>query len=175
MPEQILTPWLYRRWRFDSPTQLYPAILERLRGTPARCEELAGSTAAPDLTRTVDGGWSIQRHLAHIADLERLIHQRLDAYEQGEHVLPQADMSNAPSVETDHDARPIDEVLAGVRAARGRTMQRLEAYPRDFFGRSAWHERLGVQKRVVDTCQFFADHDDHHLALARGVLGAIES
>ncbi len=175
MPEQILTPWLFRRWRFDSPTQLYPAVLERLRGTPARCEELARSVATETLTRSVDGGWTIQRHIAHIADLERLIHQRLDAYERGEHELPTADMGNARTVETDHEARAIDDVLAAVRAERGKTIDRLEAYPRDFFGRSAWHGRLGVQKRVVDTCQFFADHDDHHLALARTVLRAIEA
>lgn len=167
MPDQILTPWLYRRWTFDSPTQLYPAVLERLRGTPARCDELARSVPPADLAKSVDGGWSIQRHIAHIADLERLLHQRLDAYEEGVHELPAADMSNERTVETDHESRPIEDVLASVRSERGRSLERLEAYPRDFFGRSAWHGRLGVQKRVVDTCQFFADHDDHHLALAR--------
>lgn len=169
MPDQVLTPWLYRRWRFEFPAELHPAVIERLRGTPARADELARSVEPKVLTRAPEGAWSIQRHIAHIADLERLVHQRLDAYEQGVPLLPPADMSNARTVETDHDARPIDDVLAGLRDARGATIARLEAYPRDFFARSAWHERLGMQKRVVDTCVFFADHDDHHLALAAHV------
>jgi len=119
------------------------------------------------LTRAVDGGWSIQRHIAHLGDLERLFNARLDAYEAGEHVLPAADMQNARTVEADHDAQPIEAVLATLAEKRAATVERLEAYPSDFFGRSAWHERLGVQKRVVDSCVFFADHDDHHLALAQ--------
>ena len=166
MPDQVLTPWLCRRWRFDFPAELHPAVVERLRGTPARCDELARSVDPALLTRAPEGAWSIQRQIAHIADLEVLLHQRLDAYERGVHVLPAADMSNAGTVEADHDARPITEVLDRVRGSRAKSVARLESYPRDFFARSAWHERLGIQKRVVDTCVFFADHDDHHLALA---------
>ncbi len=169
MPGQVLTPWLYRRWRFEFPAELHPAVIERLRGTPARCDELARSVAPPLLTRAPGDAWSIQRHIAHIADLEILLHQRLDAYERGVHVLPPADMSNANTVETDHDASPIADILAAVRENRAKTIARLESYPRDFFARAAWHERLGIQKRVVDTCVFFADHDDHHLALAAHV------
>ena len=33
-------PWIERRWEFDFPVALYPDILERLRGTPARLDEL---------------------------------------------------------------------------------------------------------------------------------------
>lgn len=166
MPEQVLTPWLCRRWRFDFPAELHPAVIERLRGTPARAAEMAAEMTGAELVAQPGRGWSVQRHLGHLADLERLLHDRLDAYERGEPVLPAADMSNRRTVETDHDAASIDAVLDALRAARATSVARLEAYPRDFFGRSAWHERLGVQKRVVDTCVFFADHDDHHLALA---------
>lgn len=170
MVDQILTPWLYRRWTFDFPAELYPAIIERLRGTPARAEELVRAVAPDTLTRSIEGGWSIQRHLAHIADLESLLTQRLDAYEQGVAVLPPADMQNEESVNADHDAVPIADVLARLRARREATISRLESYPRDFFARSAWHERLGIQKRVVDSCSFFADHDDHHFALIRSLV-----
>ena len=169
MTHQILTPWLYRRWRFDFPAELYPAVIERLRGTPARAEELAAALSQTELTTTPEGGWSVQRHIAHLADLEQLLAQRLDAYERGEPVLPAADMSNIRTIEAGHDSRAIDDVLQGLRDARVASVTRLEAYPRDFFGRSAWHDRLGIQKRVIDTCVFFADHDDHHLALARAL------
>lgn len=92
--------------------------------------------------------------------------QRLDAYDIRLPVLPPADMQNARTIEADHESRELDDVLREVRSRRMATLARLETYPPDYFGRSAWHDRLGVQKRVVDTCVFFADHDDHHLALA---------
>ena len=155
MEGQVLTPWLYRRWRFDFPAELYPAVIARLAGMPARVEEVAASLTPERARATPGDGWSIQRHIAHLCDLERLLHDRLDAYERGEAVLPAADMSNARSVETDHDARELGEVLSSVRAVRMETVERLRGYPRDFFGRSAWHERLGMQKRVVDSCVFF--------------------
>jgi hypothetical protein len=35
-----LLDWLDRTWPFDLPVGAFPAVLERLRGTPARAEEL---------------------------------------------------------------------------------------------------------------------------------------
>lgn len=169
MKGQILTPWVYRRWRFEYPAELFPAVIERLRGLPARAEELSSSIEPGLATIAPAGGWSIQRHLGHLFDLESLLAKRLDAYDRGDPVLPAADMANARTVEADHDARPLADVLRDLRTARTATVARLESCPRDFFARSAWHERLGIQKRAVDTCVFFADHDDHHLALARMV------
>lgn len=166
----MLTPWMYRRWRFDYPAELHPAVIERLRGTPARATALAEGEPAARLVWRPGDGWSAQRHLGHLADLEALLWSRLDAYERGDAVLPAADMRNAATVDADHDDRPIGEVLELVQRRRAETVERVSAYPRDFFARSAWHERLGIQKRVVDTLTFFADHDDHHFALARLVL-----
>ncbi len=34
------TPWLEPSFNFDFPAGLYPCLLERLRGTPARVEEM---------------------------------------------------------------------------------------------------------------------------------------
>ena len=79
-------------------------------------------------------------------------------------------MQNRATVAADHDARPVGEVLAAFLAVREATLTRLDGCPADFFGRTAFHERLQIQKRVVDTCVFFADHDDHHLALVEAAL-----
>jgi uncharacterized damage-inducible protein DinB len=165
MDGQVLTPWLYRRWRFDFPTELYPAVLARLSGLPPRADEIGSMLTAEQAVHIPDDGWSIQCHLAHIADLDHLIGSRLDAYERGDSALPAADMSNKRTTDVDHNDRELGDVLSDLRATRMATVERLAAYDRDFFGRSAFHERLGIQKRVVDTCVFFADHDDHHLAL----------
>jgi len=174
MDNQVLTPWMNRRWKFEFPAELFPAVIERLRGLPSRAEELAASIARDRIAIAPTRGWSVQRHLGHMTDLEDLLNLRLNAYERGDPIVPPADMSNTRTVEANHDERPIADVLRDLRAARMKTITRLESYPRDFFGRSAWHERLGVHKRVVDTCVFFADHDDHHLALARLVKRVVE-
>ncbi len=173
MRAQVLTPWTHRRWSFCFPAELYPAVLERLRGTPARLDECCGALDDASGCASPEDGWSIRRHVGHLGDLEALLSSRLDAYERGVHELPAADMSNRVSVETDHDAQRLDALLARFRDVRSETMSRLDAYPRDFFARSAWHARLGMQKRVVDTCVFFADHDDHHAALMRLVASGV--
>src|SRR5687768_10006873 len=118
MDGQILTPWVDRRWRFDFPAELYPAVIERLRGLPARARELASSLPPGTANIPPQRGWSVQRHLGHLTDLEDLLAARLDAYERCETVLPAADMSNARSVAADHDARQLEEVLGDLRAAR---------------------------------------------------------
>ena len=91
MDGQVLTPWIYRRWRFDFPAELYPAVLERLRGLPARVDEIVSALTPAHATHTPAQGWSIQQHIGHLADLEALLAQRLDAYEAGAPVLPPAD------------------------------------------------------------------------------------
>ncbi|MEL7472386.1 MAG: DinB family protein [Planctomycetota bacterium] len=167
---QVLTKWIHRRWTFDGPAELHPVVIERLRGTPARVRAMAKDTSPERAARAPEQGWSIQRHLGHLGDLDALLNARLDAYERGEPVLPAADMQNEASVQADHDAGSLDDIVRRFEAVRRTTVARLDAYPRDFFARSAWHDRLGVHKRVVDTCRFFADHDDHHLALARSLI-----
>ena len=170
MHDQVLTPWMARRWRFDFPAELHPAVLERLRGTPARIEEAVEGLGESRLAGVSANGWSVRTHVGHLGDLESLLAARLDAYERREHTLPAADMANARTVEAPHDESPMTDLLARFRSLRGATLARLDACDPDFFGRSAWHERLGMQKRVVDSCVFFADHDDHHLALVRMIL-----
>ena len=164
MPESCQTPWMHRRWSFDRPTELYPVVLSRLRGMPARAEQACRELDRAHAIAKQNGAWSIHQHLGHLIDLEELFVVRLDAYEAGADTLPAADMTNARSNTADRDTQPMSELLAGVRGARAATLDRVSKYPRDFFGRSAWHDRLGIHKRVVDTCEFFADHDDHHLA-----------
>lgn len=173
MRTQVLTPWMYRRWRFDFPSDLFPAVLERLRGTPARLAEFCAGLDDGVIGFVPEDGWSIKRHVGHMGDLESLLATRLDAYERADHALPAADMGNERTVDADHDGCVTQALLDRFREVRSATMQRLDAYPRDFFARSAWHERLGVQKRVVDTCVFFADHDDHHAALMRHVAQVV--
>src|SRR3989304_8341112 len=65
-------PWFERQFPTGLPATLFPVIVERLRGTPARVEERLGRLTAPVLTRRSGNTWSIQENAGHLLDLEPL-------------------------------------------------------------------------------------------------------
>lgn len=119
-------PWIERRFKFDFHAQLYPELIERLRGTPARLEELVRTLSAPTLTVRLGGAWSIQENVGHLADLEPLFIGRLDDYASGAEELRPADMSNRATEEANHNSRDVNELLGEFRARRQALGARLE-------------------------------------------------
>ena len=156
--------WTDRRFNFDFPAGIYPEMIERIRGTPARLEELLAGLSREKLTTQVDGRWSMQENAGHLLDLESLVQQRIEAYLAANETLHAADMSNRKTYEANHNEVPIDSILKAFRAARHGIVQRLEGFDADLFARSALHPRLNVQMRLVDMLFFQAEHDDYHLA-----------
>lgn len=157
-------PWLQRRWQFDGPLGVYPDVLERLRGVPARIEDKVAGLPADLLTRRDGDTWSIQENIGHLLDLEPLMHARLDDYLAGSAVLRAADMSNRRTHDAKHNDRPIGELLRDFRRERESLCRRLDGLTESDFGRTAEHPRLKVPMRMVDWMLFTADHDDYHLA-----------
>ncbi|MHC4100033.1 MAG: DinB family protein [Planctomycetota bacterium] len=168
MPNRV--PWTERTFHFDFPADLYPELLERLRGTPARAEEIARSVPPYLLARRDGDTWSIQENLAHLADVESLFTGRLDDFDAGAEMLRPADMTNRATHEADHNARPIASVLSDLRACREALVARLEALPPSDFAREALHPRLNKPMRVVDMMLFQAEHDDYHFARIRELI-----
>ena len=156
--------WTDRRFNFDFPAGIYPEMIERVRGTPARLEDLVNGLAAETLTSQADGRWSMQENAGHLLDLESLVSQRVDEYVAGNDALHAADMSNRKTYEASHNDVPINTILNAFRAARSELVARLESLDADHFARSALHPRLNVQMRLVDMLFFQAEHDDYHLA-----------
>jgi hypothetical protein len=156
--------WTDRRFNFDFPAGIYPEMIERVRGTPARLEELVNGFAAASLKAQLDGRWSIQENAGHLLDLESLVAQRVDEYLAGNPALHAADMSNRKTYEASHNEVPISTILTAFRSARSELVERLESLDGDIFARSALHPRLNVQMRLVDMLFFQAEHDDYHLA-----------
>lgn len=156
--------WFERQFTFGLPLALYPNIVERLRGTPARLEDRTRSLSRELLTRRDGDRWSIQEQAGHLLDLEPLGLARLDDFEAGREQLQAADMSNRRTHEAEHNSNSIERILASFRAERMELVRRMEAYDRQMVERSALHPRLQTQVRVVDLAFFIAEHDDHHLA-----------
>ncbi len=161
MSERI--KWTDRRFDFSFPTALYPEMIERLRGTPARLEDHLSSLSSEVLTFRSDGRWSMQENAGHLLDLESLVQQRIDEYLAGSSVLHAADMSNRKTYDASHNDSPIASILRSFRKERTAVVDRLDSLEADVFARAALHPRLNVQMRLVDMIFFQAEHDDYHL------------
>ena len=158
------TRWTERTFDFNFPLGIFPCILERLRGTPVRMEELIRSLPAHILTKRIENRWSIQEHVGHLFDLDALHDGRLDDYQAGVKALRAADMTNRKTFEANHNAKPMQDILHSFRSARIHFVHRLEALDEEKLSRTAIHPRLQMPMRVVDMAFFVAEHDDHHLA-----------
>ena len=162
MSERMI--WFERQFTLDLPLWMYPNVVERVRGTPARLEDRLLSLPREVLTRRTGGSWSIQEQAGHLLDLGTLDLGRLDDYEARSETLRPADLGNRKTHEADHNANSIERLLAEFRVERGEFVRRLDGFDADFIARTALHPRLQLPMRVLDLIYFIAEHDDHHLA-----------
>jgi len=157
-------PWTQRRFTFDFPVEIYPDVIERLRGVPARIEVKIRGLSRDALTRREkEGTWSIQENIGHLSDLEPLGFKRLDEFLSGAQSLSAADMTNKQTNEARHNDRMIQEVFDEFRRERARFIARLDTLADTDFARTAMHPRLKQSMRMVDWLAFVAAHDDYHL------------
>src|ERR687885_2067783 len=120
--------WFKRQFTLDLPLWMYPNVVERVRGTPARLEELTRSLPPDTLTRRDGDKWSIQEQAGHLLDLESLGMNRLDDYEAGRETLYAADLQNRKTHQANHNANTIENILAEFRAERMEFVRRLDGY-----------------------------------------------
>ena len=55
----IQMPWTERTFTFDFPVGVFPGIVERLRGTPARIADLVENVPHNMLIRRIRDKWSV--------------------------------------------------------------------------------------------------------------------
>lgn len=156
--------WFDRRFEFTFPQDQFPNLCVRLRGTPARLEEVTQASNPDALIKKSEGKWSAQEHAGHLLDLEPLWAQRVEDFLSGRNELTAADLSNRKTDEANHNARPLEEILAGFRTARAELVDRAAAINPASMSRTILHPRLQQPMRLVDHLYFAAEHDDHHLA-----------
>jgi uncharacterized damage-inducible protein DinB len=163
---QIFT-WVERKFNFDSPEWMYPNIVERVRGTPARAEDIVRDVPQGMLTKKpADDKWSIQENLGHLLSLEPLWATRLDQLVKGLPELLAWEETNRSTWEADYISQPLDAILTRFREARMQLVRRLDHLDDSLIGRTALHPRLKKPMRTIDLVFFVAEHDDYHLAQA---------
>ncbi len=156
--------WFERKFEFAFPVELYPNLIVRLRGTPARLEEMLSGRSREALVNKPIGKWSAQEQAGHLADLEPLWLARVEDYVAGSSQLSVANLTNRKTDEANHNARELREILAEFRSARMKLVDRVGEVDPALFARAVPHPRLKQPMRLVNHLYFVAEHDDHHLA-----------
>lgn len=156
--------WFERKFDFSFPAEMYPNVVVRLCGTPARLEEMVRGCGRQELIRKEQEKWSAQEHAGHLLDLEPLWLARVEDFMKDGAELTVADLTNQTTTNANHNGRPLDQILAGFRKARQTLLQRLEKIDRILSERTRLHPRMKTPMRLVDHLYFVAEHDDHHLA-----------
>lgn len=164
--------WVERSFKFELPVTMFPNVVERLRGTPARLVERLSGIPEAVRTQPFGDGWSIQEHAGHLLDLEDLWLHRMREFAAGVHVLSAADMANRKTTDAGHNTTPLEEILARFRRARLDIITHLEGLEEPDVQRTAMHPRLMQPMNVIDLAFFVAEHDDHHLARITEILMA---
>ena len=103
--------WFDRKFAFDSELWMYPNIVERLRGMPARLEERMHGIDPAVRTRRLGDDWSAQEHAGHLWDLESLWHKRVQDFHAGLPELEPADLKNRKTHEAMHNDNPLETIL----------------------------------------------------------------
>jgi hypothetical protein len=164
------TKWPERQFSFDFPAGIFPCLLERLRGTPARLEEMTLELPQDMLTAHTEGDWSIQEHAGHFLDTEELWQKRLDDFLSGKPSLTDADLTHRKTREANHNANTIELILAQFRLERFKLADRLAQLNESDIARTSLHPRLNKPVRLIDSVYFTCEHDDHYMAILRGLL-----
>lgn len=165
-----LIPWTQREFLFDQPLGAFPALLERLRGTPARAGHLIADVPEELLSTRLDGKWSVKEHLGHLVDLEALDEKRLREFQARVPVLSPADTCNQATENGNHRATPVANILERMHAGRAVLLKALEQLTSEQVAMVSIHPRLQKPLRLLDWAYFVAEHDDHHLACVTRAL-----
>lgn len=164
------TLWLEREFDTVVPIEMFPNVLERLRGTPARVDDRLRGAAPEALTAGDGASWSVLENVGHLLQVESLWAARLDDFEAHRPALTPARFESWRVGEAQFNRRAARDLCAGLRAARAQLVARLERLDDETLQVVARHPRLDRGMRVVDLMVFIAEHDDHHLATITRLL-----
>lgn len=168
-----LPRWFDRKFEFSFPVELLPNLCARLRGSPARLEDVVRGRSRYIMTSRVQGTWSAQENAGHLLDLESLWLARVGDYLAARDRLTAADLTNRTTEGANHNARSLEQILGEFRSARARLLTRVDELDAPRLARSIPHPRLKTPMRLADHLWFVAEHDDHHLARIWTLVNAV--
>lgn len=163
--------WFDRKFSYGNSQNIFPAVIERLSGTPARLEEKLKDIPVEALTLAPDNSWTIKENLGHLLDLEPLWQGRLEDLLTGQPEMRSTDLQNNQTYQANHNDTPLETLLCGFREIRQQTLKQLQLLTDESLIQSALHPRLKTPMNITDLFVFVAEHDDHHLARITALIG----
>jgi len=155
--------WFDRKFKLDIAPEMYPIVVERLRGVPVRLEEKLSGVSEDVLTINPDG-WSAKRQIGHLIIVEGLWMKRVENYKNKEKHLFAADLKNTKTEEIDYDSIESASLLKQFRDVRKEYVTALDSLDKDEVEQIALHPRLNLPMRLIDSAYFSAEHDEHHMS-----------
>jgi len=162
--------WTERKFDFGFQKEYLPFMLERIKATPSRIEEMIKDQPEEKLSNQVKEQWSVKQHIGHFIDLEELHQARVEQFKEQLIELRAADMSNQKTYQADHNTRNVSELLAQLRKVRAHFIKSIEEIEEDKLEHKALHPRLQKQITITDLAYFVGEHDNHHLTIMAGLL-----
>lgn len=161
----MLKPWFQRTFG-SSPDLVFPAILERLMGTPLRLGHKMVQIEPMFFPIKEGDKWSIQEHVGHLADIEKLWIGRVDDIlnDDTKH-LRGWDLENKSVVENGYNERMMEEIIEEFHEQRELLIEKLNNIRTADLQKFALHPRLKTPMTITELAYFVAEHDDHHLAI----------
>lgn len=156
--------WFDRKFKFPDKQNIFPSIIERLRGTPVRLVDKIAEIQQVNTTVKIENSWSIAENIGHLIDLEPLWQGRYKDILNDKKELRPADLKNTKTDLANHNDKDIDDLLKEFSEIRSITVAKLEILNEKEIYRYALHPRLKTPMRMMDLFLFVAEHDDHHLA-----------
>jgi hypothetical protein len=162
--------WAERKFDFGFRKEYLPFLLERIKATAPRMEEMVKGFTEQELARQVNGQWSAKQHIGHLIDLEELHQARVEQFKEGLSELRAADMTNKKTYDADHNTRKTADLIAELRNVREHFIHSITSVEETQLDRKALHPRLKAQITLTDLVYFVGEHDNHHLTIMAGLL-----
>jgi len=163
--------WSQRVLAYGRPLAEMPVLLERLLGTPARIRALAMHVPVEVLNLRRSGSWSVMEHIGHLVVMQDRMEERLFDHLDMRPRLCTIDLTDQEALLHGHRARALGDLVEEFRLKRQWFVERMEAMGPEQLAHHAVHPRTGELRSAVDMAYFMAEHDDHHLATMRRLIG----
>ena len=167
--------WFGRQFDFSFGPDEYAAIYARLQQAPGTLAQLLLNVPEEVLTYQPDGKWSVKEHTGHLSLLEPLWCTRIHDILNKKQVLTVADLENKATSEAGFNQYAIAELLEKFLEERKATLSLLDSINVPAQSQTSMHPRLQQPMRMMDIAYFTAEHDDHHIAVIRELLGLFSS
>jgi len=163
--------WFNRKFDFSFGNTEYPAIYQRLQQAPELLANILFHIPDKILSYQPNDKWSVKEHVGHLSILEPLWRTRIHDILQKKAVLTATDLDNKKTGEAGFNNYTIAALLRKFSEERKITLSLLDRMDVPGNSHTSLHPRLEQPMRIIDILYFTAEHDDHHTAVIRELIG----